>query len=165
MWDPQRLTTLWASKTCYRESFTFQQRRIANFHLHVRFDVLTAVMWRRVVWQYFINVSEEHAASIFRIKSMLRKQAAISLDIGSLKAATSLAFIFLLNGPFKNHDHMAPLHWLIDWVNAAGCLAIKLLLALASTIILGLEPHRTHDHILLSDGCGSLPHSFTAAPN
>jgi hypothetical protein len=23
MWDPQRLTTLWASKACYRDSFTF----------------------------------------------------------------------------------------------------------------------------------------------
>jgi hypothetical protein len=23
MWDPQRLTTLWASMACYRDSFTF----------------------------------------------------------------------------------------------------------------------------------------------
>jgi hypothetical protein len=23
MWDPQRLTTLWASTACYRDSFTF----------------------------------------------------------------------------------------------------------------------------------------------
>jgi hypothetical protein len=23
MWEPQRLTTFWASRACYRESFTF----------------------------------------------------------------------------------------------------------------------------------------------
>jgi hypothetical protein len=32
----------------------------------------------------------------------------------------------------------------------------KLLLALASTVILGSESHETHDHTLLSDGSGSL---------
>jgi hypothetical protein len=32
----------------------------------------------------------------------------------------------------------------------------KLLVALASTVILGSESHGTHDHILLSDGSGSL---------
>jgi hypothetical protein len=36
------------------------------------------------------------------------------------------------------------------------CLTAKLLLALASTVILGSESHRTHDRILLSDGSGSL---------
>jgi hypothetical protein len=33
---------------------------------------------------------------------------------------------------------------------------IKLLLALASTLIRGSESHGTHDHVLLSDGSGSL---------
>jgi hypothetical protein len=33
------------------------------------------------------------------------------------------------------------------------------MLALASTVILGSEPHGTNDHILLSDGSGSLPYS------
>jgi hypothetical protein len=28
MWEPQRLTTLWASTSCYRDSFTFTQSRI-----------------------------------------------------------------------------------------------------------------------------------------
>jgi hypothetical protein len=32
----------------------------------------------------------------------------------------------------------------------------KFLLALASTVILGFESYGTHDHILLSDGYGSL---------
>jgi hypothetical protein len=36
------------------------------------------------------------------------------------------------------------------------CLTVKLLLALASTVILGSESHETHDHILLSDGSGGL---------
>lgn len=31
----------------------------------------------------------------------------------------------------------------------------KLLLAFVSTVILGSEPHRTHDHVLLSDGTRS----------
>jgi hypothetical protein len=35
-------------------------------------------------------------------------------------------------------------------------LTAKLLLALASTAIIGFESHGTHDHILLSDGSGSL---------
>jgi hypothetical protein len=39
---------------------------------------------------------------------------------------------------------------LTDWLTA------KLLLAVASTVILGSESHRTHDHILLSGGSGSL---------
>jgi hypothetical protein len=33
------------------------------------------------------------------------------------------------------------------------------LLALVSTVILGSESHGPHDHILLSDGSGSLPDS------
>jgi hypothetical protein len=37
-----------------------------------------------------------------------------------------------------------------DWLTA------KLLLALASTAIMGSESHGAHDHILLSDGSGSL---------
>jgi hypothetical protein len=36
------------------------------------------------------------------------------------------------------------------------CLTAKLLLALASTVILGSESHGTHYHILLSDGSGSI---------
>jgi hypothetical protein len=40
--------------------------------------------------------------------------------------------------------------WLTDWLTA------KLLLVLASTVILGSESHEIHDHILLSDGSGSL---------
>jgi hypothetical protein len=35
-------------------------------------------------------------------------------------------------------------------------LAVKLLLALTSTVILGFEFHGSHDHILMSDGSGSL---------
>jgi hypothetical protein len=38
-----------------------------------------------------------------------------------------------------------------DWLTA------ELLLALASTVILGLEAHGIHDYILLSDGSGSRP--------
>jgi hypothetical protein len=41
-------------------------------------------------------------------------------------------------------------------MGVAERLTAKLLLALASTVILGSESHRTHDHILLSDGSGSL---------
>jgi hypothetical protein len=39
---------------------------------------------------------------------------------------------------------------------ADSLLLAKLLLALASTVILGSESHGTHDHILHSDGFGSL---------
>jgi hypothetical protein len=39
-----------------------------------------------------------------------------------------------------------------------------LLLALASTVTLGSESHGTHDHILLSDGSGSLPDSLNFKP-
>jgi hypothetical protein len=35
-------------------------------------------------------------------------------------------------------------------------LIAKLLLALASTVVVVSEPHGTHDHILLSDGSRSL---------
>jgi hypothetical protein len=28
MWEPQRLTTLWASMACYRDSFTFAYQHI-----------------------------------------------------------------------------------------------------------------------------------------
>jgi hypothetical protein len=30
MWDPQRLTTLWVSMACYRDSFTFYQKVVAD---------------------------------------------------------------------------------------------------------------------------------------
>jgi hypothetical protein len=40
--------------------------------------------------------------------------------------------------------------WRIDWLTAI------LLLALGSTVILGSEPHGTHDHTLPSDGSRSL---------
>jgi hypothetical protein len=49
-------------------------------------------------------------------------------------------------GSQLTHDHLA----VTDWLTA------KLLVAHASTVILGSEPHGTHDHTLLSDGCGSL---------
>jgi uncharacterized membrane protein YkvI len=42
------------------------------------------------------------------------------------------------------------------WKESAVYLTAKLLLALASTVILGSESHGTHDLILLSDGSGSL---------
>jgi hypothetical protein len=45
---------------------------------------------------------------------------------------------------------LAPAGSSFSWLTA------KLLLALASTVILGSESHRTHGHILLSDGSGSL---------
>jgi hypothetical protein len=34
MWDPQRLTTLWASTACYRDSSTFCFLR--NFEVNIR---------------------------------------------------------------------------------------------------------------------------------
>jgi hypothetical protein len=40
-------------------------------------------------------------------------------------------------------------HLNLSWLTA------KLLLVLASTVILGSESHRTHGHVLLSDGSGS----------
>jgi hypothetical protein len=33
MWDPQRLTTLWASTACYRDSFTFLPTQSLNKEL------------------------------------------------------------------------------------------------------------------------------------
>jgi hypothetical protein len=30
MWEPQRLTTLWASTACYRDSFNFYEEKIAG---------------------------------------------------------------------------------------------------------------------------------------
>jgi hypothetical protein len=41
-------------------------------------------------------------------------------------------------------------------MNITDWLISKLLLALASTVILGSDSHGTHDHILLPDGSGSL---------
>jgi hypothetical protein len=45
------------------------------------------------------------------------------------------------------------------WKRLTWLLTAKLLLALASTVILDSQSHGTHDHILLSDGSGSLHHS------
>jgi hypothetical protein len=45
---------------------------------------------------------------------------------------------------------LATISRLTHWLTA------KLLLALASTVTLGSESHGTHDHVLLSDGSGSL---------
>jgi hypothetical protein len=48
-------------------------------------------------------------------------------------------------------------HSLTNWLYSVSCnLTTKLLVALASTMILGSESHGTHGHILLSDGSGSL---------
>jgi hypothetical protein len=44
--------------------------------------------------------------------------------------------------------------WPLAWLTA------KLLLALASTGILGSRPHETHDHILLSDGLSQIQNRF-----
>jgi hypothetical protein len=41
-------------------------------------------------------------------------------------------------------------------MNITDRLIYKLLLVLASTVILGSDPHGTHDHILLPDGSESL---------
>jgi hypothetical protein len=47
---------------------------------------------------------------------------------------------------------------------AYNYLTVKLLLVLASTVILGSESHETHDHILLSQGFGSLQLAPTPPP-
>jgi hypothetical protein len=44
MWEPQRLTTLWASTACYRDSFYL--------------FTFTIEMWRHIVPQMFTDVSE-----------------------------------------------------------------------------------------------------------
>jgi hypothetical protein len=44
----------------------------------------------------------------------------------------------------------------LDTDRLAGWLPDKVLLVLASTVILRAESHGTHEHVLLSDGSGSL---------
>jgi hypothetical protein len=67
--------------------------------------------------------------------------------------------IFLLSGLRR---YLLPSHNLtnsffqLSNLNQLTWLTIKLLLALASTAILGSEAHGTHDHILLSEGSGIL---------
>jgi hypothetical protein len=56
--------------------------------------------------------------------------------------------LFRLSLTFLNPGWLTD--WLTDWLTA------KLLLVLASTVIFGSESHETRDHILLSDGSGSL---------
>jgi hypothetical protein len=41
MWDPQRLTTLWASTACYRDSFTLPYLTLPSY-----FDTPKVVMLR-----------------------------------------------------------------------------------------------------------------------
>jgi hypothetical protein len=36
MWEPRRLTTLWASTVCYRDSFTFNMCRLSNLTSEVK---------------------------------------------------------------------------------------------------------------------------------
>jgi hypothetical protein len=55
-------------------------------------------------------------------------------------------------------DHLTPTSLLT--ADSGLCrLTAKLLLALASTVILGSESHGTHEHILVSGGSGCLQHS------
>jgi hypothetical protein len=52
--------------------------------------------------------------------------------------------------------------------NSVSCLSSKLLLALASTVILGFESRGTHDHILLprvSESCVTLLNSLSLSLN
>jgi hypothetical protein len=44
---------------------------------------------------------------------------------------------------------------------AHACLPVKLLLVLASTVILDTEYHEIHDHILLSDGSRRFQDSYS----
>jgi hypothetical protein len=37
MWESRRLPTLWATTTCYRDSFTFYMMRAFSYHDHRRF--------------------------------------------------------------------------------------------------------------------------------
>jgi hypothetical protein len=37
MWDPQRLTNLWASMACYRDSFTLPSTYVNLLHLIAKF--------------------------------------------------------------------------------------------------------------------------------
>jgi hypothetical protein len=55
-----------------------------------------------------------------------------------------VADIFLFFGNMKRPGQCADIR--------PDCLPDKLLLSLASTVIVGSESHGTHDHILLSDG-------------
>jgi hypothetical protein len=49
-----------------------------------------------------------------------------------------------------------------NWLQTVEWLAAKLLMVLASRVILGSESHGTHDHILPSGSSGSLPDSAGA---
>jgi hypothetical protein len=51
----------------------------------------------------------------------------------------------------KNKTHLSTFK-----IFCADSLTAKLLLALSNKVVLGSESHGTHDHILLSDGSGSL---------
>jgi hypothetical protein len=60
MWDPQRLTTLWAFTACYRDSFTYFYLPNEEFDdlkayksYKVGFEVLTTVLTKRsILWGY-----------------------------------------------------------------------------------------------------------------
>jgi hypothetical protein len=58
--------------------------------------------------------------------------------------------------PCRKSNPGCPARWPKPYRLSYPCLPANFLLVLASTVILGSESHGTHDHILLSDGSGSL---------
>jgi hypothetical protein len=64
MWDPRRLTNVWASTACYRDSFF-----TASFN--ILFEVL--YVERRAVWRWMVWVADNylHAAESLRSRRLL----------------------------------------------------------------------------------------------
>jgi hypothetical protein len=46
MWEPQHLTTLWASTACYRDSFTFTHFLLYQGYIAVRRTTLTVLIFK-----------------------------------------------------------------------------------------------------------------------
>jgi hypothetical protein len=82
MWEPRRLTNLWASTACYKDSFTFTflatisltSKASPDIDLTLKSDreiwgfTKNTVFYRRVVWTD-AGVSEENVASIFNVEN------------------------------------------------------------------------------------------------
>jgi hypothetical protein len=85
----------------------------------------------------------EYRACQFQAPTTLHPETDASVGFGGLEARMDVAVKRKIYVPAEGSD-----------LNIR--LTAKLLMALASTVILGSETHRTHAHILLSDGSGSL---------
>jgi hypothetical protein len=168
MWEPRPLTPLWAFTACYRDSFTLL---LLSYHLYIvtyfgvwicwsnSLDLYTTCynIWEITIFDWTLSTSDHTTLIHYSLSLSLslshypsQSQSYIKTDDQPASLSWNKAPIWGLRPDFYYARQLR-----VCWCGALSLTRgrvcrLQLLLALASTVILGSGFREIRDHILLS---------------